>query len=73
VRLPEQLHVLLLAVTSIPKDAKDVTPDGDVILAYGEVTGKHDQQHQAEKIFLDRRFDRKAEDLEIGHRHRTGG
>jgi hypothetical protein len=34
-----QGDVLLLAVTSIPKDAKDVTPDGDVILAYGEVTG----------------------------------
>ena len=34
-----QGDVLLLAVTNIPKDAKDVTPAGDVILAYGEQTG----------------------------------
>ena len=34
-----QGDVLLIEVAAIPKDAKDVTPDGDVILAYGEVTG----------------------------------
>lgn len=37
--LIRQGDVLLLAVKAIPADAKDVTPDGDVILAYGEVTG----------------------------------
>ena len=30
---------LLISVDSIPAGAKDVTPNGDVILAFGEVTG----------------------------------
>ena len=34
-----QGDVLLIEVASLPDGAKDVTPDGDVILAYGEVTG----------------------------------
>ena len=34
-----QGDVLLIEVAAIPKDAKDVTPDGDVVLAFGEVTG----------------------------------
>ena len=34
-----QGDVLLLSVAAIPNDARDVTPEGDVILAYGEVTG----------------------------------
>lgn len=35
-----QGDVLLIKVASIPKGAKDVTPENDdVILAYGEVTG----------------------------------
>lgn len=34
-----QGDVLLVAVQSLPAGAVDVTPDGDVILAYGEVTG----------------------------------
>lgn len=34
-----QGDVLLISVSAIPAGAKDVTPDGDVVLAYGEVTG----------------------------------
>lgn len=34
-----QGDVLLIEVDAIPNDAKDVTPEGDVILAFGEVTG----------------------------------
>lgn len=34
-----QGDVLLIEVSAIPKTAKDVTPEADVILAYGEVTG----------------------------------
>ena len=34
-----QGDVLLIAVDSIPADAAPCTIDGDVILAYGEVTG----------------------------------
>ena len=38
-RLLRQGDVLLLRVDELPRDAKDETPAGDVILAYGEVTG----------------------------------
>jgi hypothetical protein len=41
-REPHQIRqgdVLLIEVSSVPAGAKDVTPEGDVILAYGEVTG----------------------------------
>jgi uncharacterized protein YaaR (DUF327 family) len=34
-----QGDVLLIQVDAIPAGAQDVTPEGDVILAYGEVTG----------------------------------
>lgn len=34
-----QGDVLLIKVTELPTEAKDITPEGDVILAYGEVTG----------------------------------
>jgi NADPH-dependent 2,4-dienoyl-CoA reductase/sulfur reductase-like enzyme len=34
-----QGDVCLIEVSAIPSNAKEVTPDGDVILAYGEVTG----------------------------------
>ena len=34
-----QGDVLLIEVQAIPKGAVETTPDGDVILAYGEVTG----------------------------------
>jgi len=37
--LLRQGDVLLLRVDALPKNAKDETPKGDVILAYGEVTG----------------------------------
>ncbi len=33
---------------------------------------KHNQQDQAEEVFLHRRFDWQAEDLKIGHRYRPG-
>ena len=38
-KLIRQGDVLLIEVKSLPKGAKDVTPEGDVILAFGEVTG----------------------------------
>lgn len=34
-----QGDVLLVKVAELPKRAKDVTPEGDIILAHGEVTG----------------------------------
>ena len=34
-----QGDLLIVPVEDIPKAAKDVTPDGRVVLAYGEVTG----------------------------------
>lgn len=34
-----QGDVLLIKVTELPAEAKDITPEGDVILAYGEQTG----------------------------------
>jgi hypothetical protein len=34
-----QGDVLLMAVAAIPAGAKDVTPEGRIVLAYGEVTG----------------------------------
>lgn len=34
-----QGDVLLVSVDALPAGAKDVTPEDDVILAYGEVTG----------------------------------
>lgn len=34
-----QGDVLLIEVEAIPEGAVETTPDGDVILAYGEVTG----------------------------------
>jgi putative NADH-flavin reductase len=37
--LIRQGDVICIEVESIPVGAQDVTPEGDVILAYGEVTG----------------------------------
>lgn len=37
--IARQGDVLLIAVKSIPADAKDITPQGRIVLAYGEVTG----------------------------------
>lgn len=37
--LIRQGDVICIEVEAIPTGAKDVTPEGDVILAYGEVTG----------------------------------
>lgn len=34
-----QGDVLLVKVAELPKKAKDITPEGDIVLAYGEVTG----------------------------------
>lgn len=38
-KIIRQGDVLLIAVDAIPKGATESTPQGDVILAYGEVTG----------------------------------
>ena len=38
-KLIRQGDVLLVPVKSLPSDAKDITPHGDIILKYGEVTG----------------------------------
>ena len=37
--ITRQGDVLLIAVASLPNNAVESTPEGDVILAYGEVTG----------------------------------
>jgi hypothetical protein len=34
-----QGDVLLVRVVSLPKNVTEITPDGDIILAHGEVTG----------------------------------
>jgi len=38
-KIYRQGDVLLRAVAAIPQGAKDVTPEGRIVLAYGEVTG----------------------------------
>lgn len=43
-----QGDVLLFLVDALPRGAKDVTPKGDVILAFGEVTGHAHRIKQTE-------------------------
>ena len=48
-----QGDVLLVSVEALPKGAQDTTPRGDVILAYGEVTGhahRIAQTHDAPQV-----------------------
>ncbi len=56
-----QGDVLLISVDAIPKDAVDNTPLGDVILAYGEVTGHAHRIHQTQQAPKVRVWDAGAE------------
>lgn len=59
--IARQGDVLLFKVPALPEGAKDVTPkDGDVILAFGEVTGHAHRIRRGEKPSA-RIFDLNAE------------
>lgn len=60
-QLLRQGDVLLLRVDSLPKGAKDTTPDGHVILAYGEVTGHAHRIAQTKAAPMVRVWDAGAE------------
>ena len=48
-KIYRQGDVLLVQVENLPKGAKEVTVNGDVILAFGEVTGHAHRIKQTEK------------------------
>ncbi len=74
-----QGDVLLFRVTGLPKDAVAVKTNGDVILAYGEVTGhahriKRDQTKEVSARIFDlgaERYLRIAEKVALTHEEHT--
>lgn len=42
--------VLLIKVSALPKDVRRISSDGDVVLAYGEVTGHAHRIKESQKV-----------------------
>ena len=50
--IARQGDVLIVEVRSIPKDAKDITPEGPLVLAFGEVTTHSHAIYETKKARL---------------------